>query len=1665
MASPAGPRKNSWKAKAVTQRSKSRGARWIGRILSTLLAGGLLSLLIYLLVIVLSTSSGKSKMLAVHLEDDDARQLLQVPFSKADCRAFQDIVKLHPKVIGWSDADFGKSLSRQISQLQCQPHDVLLVYLTGIGISHDHKAYIVCRESDLVRNADDAPPAGCLDVATLLKDVQKAAGKDVKKLLILDLGRLAIAPRMGLFVNEFPKLLEDEVKQSAASDLWVLNSTALFQTARMLYSKQRSVFGQAVAEGLDGQADGGSGSGKAGDGSVRLFELYGYVLQNCATQSRGDDSIPGQTPLLMRAGKNGGVLGFAALSKQDGDDSYDPVLVRGVSTAPAAEQPSAAPAGGGEPPAKADSGKTASRRGGPDRFKRWNSGIPVALDHRLAALGAIQDTRDAKAPVVPNDGQPAATTEKAAHEKVEKSLPAAPAAGDEKAAATPAAESQLPENASHELRSLVAAWKLHDELQTRQPGQRRSPVDFAPHLWRALDARLLTLERRYLTRQDSDADARDLDDVVQVLTDLKSAIHGSRPVSKPFIDPLAGAWNQFLSGEHDRPPSAFDLPVLALQQDFADLCRQAAYVVQWFDHASLSDATRAADADPPIKPFVEGVANLGRQIEGFVRKSSKHPLPDKDFQPLIKQCGELKEQFERIRQTIAADQSTALQRRLDSPAIAEKVAEDLLRTPLCSASDRLSLYPLLRPEGEAPAAGGPPGTPAPKPWDAAQEIKKIKQIKWWEGTSAQWRAVHDRAELHLSLLRLSGSDASPVVTAAGRLTNLPDKLDERLHPYADFGRELGIFYGGLNRQIADVQVEPFHAWRLALLVDGRDLADRRDQEARPMGFFWNLRVLRNPGRVDFAAGHALSLFEEDFVPLRVVAEGWPDDLSSVDVAVEFDPQRIEFLLASGKPLQPREPVALPLATGTGRGELVLGAKWKGPKSPPPDARLTKISVDVVARADLASVGAPAELIGELHGVRPVELAIRRHGTKGKTMPAALDASGGTASLQIIPGRQTGFDLSLANRTRDDVAASIHLLAVPSLPAPAGRNRPGQRAAPTPAELRSLLVDETGKIRPELVLAEAAAEGKPLVPLKPGSAATSLSFQKPKPPPADATAPADKTKPAVPTDDPAKLSAPPNWDGRRLACVITTEQPAWTWTYILDLDLVTPRDFLEPRVEYTLDTQDINVVLTVKESSRDLVPDLLKAPLEIRLKTGTDSAEGGIPAVLQGSECQLRWSVPADRRTRQFELDVAGYPRAFRYKIVCAEGREGDEVSPPRPTVRIRSLRSVAKNPFVYVADPFALGDTVPAGAAPPVGADAFAPVGEKWLGPGTWAAFPAGTREVELLVAVDLPIDDGETAVSRAAVPINVRLEDTAKTNLGDGRLIANGVPEFRLILREDGTLAVAGELADRKFLVPVGSAPRLPLSLVAQLMDDKAGDSDAPVEDRVPVVVDPRPLDIRFTTVDKSDGAATVIAGSVVRLHVALASDESSGKPRPNAGIALKRVAISIKGADDKLQVLKDEEDLTVVEQDQSHWIAKWKVPEKLADQKCTLIAVVFDGLGKRTEESLSLFVKSPAGKPVAGPGKTPVKGTIRVKSHVGSTQLKSPKLEELPARQPVAVKVNDVEYWDFTNLDMDQGYTVTADYFHDGTFEVLTSEPNVKPSDPKSIRVVPLASAKKKK
>ena len=87
-----------------------------------------------------------------------------------------------------------------------QNADVLIVYATAQGISREGEAYLLCTDVD---------PSGSNDAAGQRRSVypvrellQRLADLDVPlKLLILDFGNLVSDPRMGMVINEFPRLL------------------------------------------------------------------------------------------------------------------------------------------------------------------------------------------------------------------------------------------------------------------------------------------------------------------------------------------------------------------------------------------------------------------------------------------------------------------------------------------------------------------------------------------------------------------------------------------------------------------------------------------------------------------------------------------------------------------------------------------------------------------------------------------------------------------------------------------------------------------------------------------------------------------------------------------------------------------------------------------------------------------------------------------------------------------------------------------------------------------------------------------------------------------------------------------------------------------------------------------------------------------------------------------------------------------------------------------------------------------------------------------------------------------------------------------------------------------------------------------------------------------
>ena len=194
-----------------------------------------------------------------------------------------------------------RTLAADLTDLTPQSDGVLIVYVIAHGISDDGTAYLLCRNFDPAN-----PSAGRVPLADFLKQVKETPA--AVKLILLDAGRIPSDPRLGMLVNEFPRLLKREVRKTGDENLWVLKRPMPRFSGRMSPGRlERSVFGFFAARGLQGAAD------LNGDHVVDLGELYRYVAANTAAWVRaatgGDegnanaDPPPGAGGVRSHAGR------------------------------------------------------------------------------------------------------------------------------------------------------------------------------------------------------------------------------------------------------------------------------------------------------------------------------------------------------------------------------------------------------------------------------------------------------------------------------------------------------------------------------------------------------------------------------------------------------------------------------------------------------------------------------------------------------------------------------------------------------------------------------------------------------------------------------------------------------------------------------------------------------------------------------------------------------------------------------------------------------------------------------------------------------------------------------------------------------------------------------------------------------------------------------------------------------------------------------------------------------------------------------------------------------------------------------------------------------------------------------------------------------------------
>lgn len=427
------------------------------------------------------------------------------------------------------------SLGPTIADAVPDGNGVMMVYIDAHGVSDDGVPYLLCRNFDPA-----SPAAGRYPVRDLL--AQFSASPASVKLLVLDSGRIACDPRLGMLVNEFPRLLEREVRRTGDRRLWVLNSNSPFQRSHVSQALERSVFSFFVIRGLRGAAD------LNDDHSIDLDELFRYVTTNTAAWVReASGGRESQTPVLLWGGgadwsqveppvllpapydvaANVHLPNAPAGSARADDSPYASEVHQELSPlAKAASKTATKKVPGAKSTKRAiKTGKKASRtlntaEGKPAGGKAGTAKPPgngqAPADASAATKPANPPSPDSASANPPStnltakpDEKDAAQTPTAAAPDA-AAAPAANAAGTADASAGAAAPdgaktTVASDPASQAAQLLLDAWKWRDRSEASDEEPR--PVDYAPQLWHEFQSWLLAEEHLDLAGGESDPSA------------------------------------------------------------------------------------------------------------------------------------------------------------------------------------------------------------------------------------------------------------------------------------------------------------------------------------------------------------------------------------------------------------------------------------------------------------------------------------------------------------------------------------------------------------------------------------------------------------------------------------------------------------------------------------------------------------------------------------------------------------------------------------------------------------------------------------------------------------------------------------------------------------------------------------------------------------------------------------------------------------------------------------------------------------------------------------------------------------------------------------------------------------------------------------------------------
>ncbi|MCH8042094.1 MAG: carboxypeptidase regulatory-like domain-containing protein [Planctomycetes bacterium] len=1227
------------------------------------------------------------------------------------------------------DSDHIDVLER-LKKLELKQDDVLVLYVRTHGVSDydqpppkpdateefqsessawadapdKRSAFLLC--GNFVAGTDE----GRYPLSELL-DVMTSCQASVK-LLLLDPGSIGTDPRFGMMINEFSRVIEKDVKATADPELWVLLPNGVLQTgSRGLPARSRSPFAEALGDAF---ADLDNTAVVDGNKAIALSELCRYLLERSQGWSEGG------VPLVLINGARGRIDDPTRIKHDvfiflppDVDESEED---EEEDVAEASKRP--------EVQYRGKSSRLAGRNrhvGLPRGESRptWfsqrigvNSAAAVALFQKAAGekpsaveAGAKSDDGPSDAVEKPSDGAaaPPAPTPKRDGESRPDSSAAVSTKTDGSGKETVAKKGASDEVSLDDMNMaemVERAWSVRDELQhhINGPGinaesraKRWSPVDFAPHLWRLLNARLLSYERDSIFGNTSRE--KNLRALIANLETLKGAVDNG-PGDVPFTgledvgEGLLTSWSR-LHSEQPRVVQSWKVvtsenPLKGALRLSADLSFLAPYYVAWYDAASLTSPS-AGNLNDAFED-IEGLLDQLDRFDAALRRATSGGSEKIDeSEELIEAYEELLKRHTSI--TKLLDRSVEKALRDAGKLGGQHLALDLLSTPLLPESRRSELRKkVLAKDFKMPGKAD------------------IDDLRSSQPSAEQWEQARRRAALHGKLVRLfSPSSAKKITTAVSKLQGTGDA---NLKIHAKIGRHVRAAY---DQMLGQLLAGGGTALALAR-VDARDVPRLTTAESsgikrtfRPLDLIRKCPIKPPATTLQLTRRTPTG----DPLPLSLSLQELSVQLVMTDHPMGND-QDVTFVFEHGDQLELFSPsddktpiktlkISNGLKNGTGTLRLLIRAK--------DDRHQGDGKVVFTISATVKGIRGTNKMVINCELPQPdrVDVVLRRVGAD-KDVVSSSDPQ--KITLKPFPNRVTSYDLSLINRSGKPRRVKVELVAAKR---PAKANWPPGRMfyAGNETILEQVKEANSKRNRPIHTWELNLPAGSDPIKLK-------STAQKPDPD-GKKPAPDDANKPTESEGDP-KPKTRRVTDG--LICVITdidttdatgkTTNYGKTWSSWIEFKPREPRDYLNVVAEFDKSPQGgergrVVVTITPKDGSlpykdpkseqksiniRWFAQDEFDTPKLVPSALGIDLPEPG-----NESPENKKWRSYAPVKLgknrpdhRYVWLSVDDYPRAFVLKVaVDSSDRKTEDMLKEGglAQVRIASLQG-PKRERVYV---------------------------------------------------------------------------------------------------------------------------------------------------------------------------------------------------------------------------------------------------------------------------------------------------------------------------------------------------------------------------------------------